>query len=299
MASHSGHHSPALHFMPLPGPVNMHTLPHSMLGSMNMLQPQQYLAQGLAGWHPYGIPQFSPQFQHHQPAWNFYGAAQQMNRTARTNAVPAKPPAKPATRDVALPAHKPPLLSNPTESRTVQVPKPQYGTVQVPKPQYGIVYRSMAVPKQVSSDVQSLKVLTRTVQVPKQILPVIWPGDVSPQPCVCLLLATFDFRLPSHHLLHAQVPYYNHFGQVVGYGPGHDRVVKSSPNKSKSPRKSEQAQGAVASASKYDGYKELKSPDKSKSPEKSEQVQSGGAPSAKQQITSTVQVSPLNFPDAH
>jgi len=90
--------------------------------------------------------------------------------------------------------------------------------------------------------------------------------------------------------LHAQVPFYNHFGQVVGYGPGHDRVVKS-PNKSKSPIKSEQAQSGVASASKYDGYTELKSPNKS------EQAQSGGA-SAKQQITSTVQVSPLNFPDA-
>lgn len=196
MASPMGHHSPALHFMPLPGP--RHTLPHGMVGPMNMYQPQQYLAQGLAGWHPYGMPQFNPLFQHQQQAWNFYGAAQQMNRTARTNAVPAQP----ATRDGAMPADKPPLM--PQKSLVTTVIPTQSRTVQVPKPQYGIV----SVPKQVSSDVQSLavsketfgKVLTRTVQVSKQVLPVIWLGDASPQPCVCILLATFDFRWPRSRL---------------------------------------------------------------------------------------------------
>ena len=79
------------------------------------------------------MPQFNPQFQHQERAWNFYGAAQQMKRTARTNAVPAQP----ARRDGAMPADKPPLMpqkslvttANPTQSRTVQVPNPQYGIV--------------------------------------------------------------------------------------------------------------------------------------------------------------------------
>jgi hypothetical protein len=227
MASHMGHHSghgQSWAFMPLPGPVAhpaRHTLPHGMVGPMNMYQPQQYLAQGLAGWHPYGMPQFNPQFQHQQQAWNFYGAGQQMKRTARTNAVPAKP----ATRDGAMPTDKPPLMpqkslvttANPTQNRTVQVPKPQYGIVPVPR-QVSTDVQSLTVPKEASGEVQ-----TRTVQVPKQVLPVIWQGDASPQSCVCLLLATCHFRWPRSPLTifcMRRCPTTTTLGRWLATGPG-------------------------------------------------------------------------------
>jgi hypothetical protein len=107
---------------PLPLPSHVHTLPH--VCPVNMYQSQQYFAQGLAGWHTYGMPQYAPQFQYPQQSWNFDGAAQQMKRKS---SVPAKQATRPAVAAAApsaasasraLPADKPPLTPKIPQERT-------------------------------------------------------------------------------------------------------------------------------------------------------------------------------------